>query len=561
MLQNAFFAFMALQAIAYAASIHTGTSTGWDDPVLKEKLKRAEFHSVYNGSGELGKRTTNECGAQCTTFCYTGDAGTGPNTGDCADIGGMISVGVYGSQFTTKAGQETSIVKNSCKTFFHNQASDGQDAVYCTADLAAVNNYIANNCAAAQNAHGGICVSGDGRFYIETINSYNQGPFASVNLPFASGKIRGVNLGGLFVVEPWMMGGEWARMGCDGTNDEWQCMTERNAQAGFESHWDQWITEQDIIQIANWGLNTVRIPVGYWIVDGARAASDPYATGGFSRLQRLLQWCNTHNVYAIIDLHAAPGVSTPNQQFAGHSVPASQVGFYNEDNFGRAKLFLWNITTHKITDPSFAAVFALEVLNEPWTQNTGSPSNIGLITSYYPTAYQTIRSREQELGRTCSNTGTPYKRSFDKRASYTDCLNILFMDTNWGSGDSATFLPGLSHVMFDDHRYFAYSPDLDTTGEILSAACDTNPVKQGAAPKVFGEFSLATTNQNGDLNTGNTAFYQNYMNRQIQTYEKGIGWTFWSYKTETDYQWSYIKGVQAGVISSNAATMASAGTC
>ncbi|KAH8917769.1 hypothetical protein BT69DRAFT_1338812 [Atractiella rhizophila] len=179
---------------SYAASIHTGTSTGWDDPVLKEKLKRAEFHSVYNGSGELGKRTTNECGGQCTTFCYTGDAGTGPNTGDCADIGGMISVGVYGSQFTTKAGQETSIVKNSCKTFFHNQASDGQDAVYCTADLAAVNNYIANNCAAAQNAHGGICVSGDGRFYIETINSYNQGPFASVNLPFASGKIRGVNL-------------------------------------------------------------------------------------------------------------------------------------------------------------------------------------------------------------------------------------------------------------------------------------------------------------------------------------------------------------------------------
>ncbi|KAH8926305.1 glycoside hydrolase family 5 protein [Atractiella rhizophila] len=325
-------------------------------------------------------------------------------------------------------------------------------------------------------------------------------------------------------------------------------MTQNNAQAGFISHWDTWITQADIQQIKNWGLNTVRIPVGYWIVDGARASSDPYARGGYFYLKRLLRWCADIGIYAIIDLHAAPGVSTPNQQFSGHSVPASGVQFYNQDNFGRAKLFAWNITTATVQDPDFASVFSIEALNEPWRLDQGAPANSinALISSYYPTFVNTVRSREQELGRTCSAIGTPYKRSLvkniDKRAAYTDCLNIAFMSADWQSGDPSTYLPNYNHIMYDSHRYFAYS-DQGSAADVLRNSCQNSVVKENPEPVFVGEFSLALPNHNGDFALSNINFYKQFIGNQAYAYEQGIGWTFWTYKTETDLDWSYSQAV------------------
>jgi len=39
-----------------------------------------------------------------------------------------------------------------------------------------------------------------------------------------AGMIRGVNLGGLFISEPWMMMDEWQNMGCANTKSEFDCV-------------------------------------------------------------------------------------------------------------------------------------------------------------------------------------------------------------------------------------------------------------------------------------------------------------------------------------------------
>jgi hypothetical protein len=83
-------------------------------------------------------------------------------------------------------------------------------------------------------------------------------------------KIRGVNLGSLFVVEPWMMGGSWSGMGCGDMKSEFDCMKKLGKDAGnaaFQKHWDTFITEEDMDKIKEYGLNTVRVPVGYWMVE------------------------------------------------------------------------------------------------------------------------------------------------------------------------------------------------------------------------------------------------------------------------------------------------------
>jgi aryl-phospho-beta-D-glucosidase BglC (GH1 family) len=124
------------------------------------------------------------------------------------------------------------------------------------------------------------------------------------------GKIRGVNLGSLFVMEPWMAGNEWNTMGCGSTQSEFDCMIKLGQAAGnkvFQAHWARWITESDFAEMASYGINTVRIPVGYWIYeDIVYRDSEHFPQGGFPYLQKVCNWAANYGFYVIIDLHGAP---------------------------------------------------------------------------------------------------------------------------------------------------------------------------------------------------------------------------------------------------------------
>lgn len=61
----------------------------------------------------------------------------------------------------------------------------------------------------------------------------------------ASSKMRGVNLGALFVMEPWMASTEWQNMGCGDTKSEFDCVTllgQNLANVRFQAHYDSWTT-------------------------------------------------------------------------------------------------------------------------------------------------------------------------------------------------------------------------------------------------------------------------------------------------------------------------------
>jgi aryl-phospho-beta-D-glucosidase BglC (GH1 family) len=65
--------------------------------------------------------------------------------------------------------------------------------------------------------------------------------------------IRGVNLGGWLVLEPWM---NWELVGNTGAVDQWSFDQTSNAQSALQSHWQSWFGEADMAKIASWGLNT-----------------------------------------------------------------------------------------------------------------------------------------------------------------------------------------------------------------------------------------------------------------------------------------------------------------
>jgi glucan 1,3-beta-glucosidase len=90
---------------------------------------------------------------------------------------------------------------------------------------------------------------------------------------------RGVNIGGWLVAEHWMSqtsviwDGVPDNIANGGEHKVMEYWGHNNGDWRFEQHRNQWITEDDIKEMASYGINCVRVPVGFWIM-----GTDP--TGG-----------------------------------------------------------------------------------------------------------------------------------------------------------------------------------------------------------------------------------------------------------------------------------------
>lgn len=135
-----------------------------------------------------------------------------------------------------------------------------------------------------------------------------------------SEKIRGVNLGSLFVVEPWMIQKEWTAMGCAGTNSEFDCVKalgQAEANAAFQHHWNNWFTEHDMDTMVSFGLNTLRIPLGFWMDESLVYSDEHFPQGALPALEKVCNWAAKRGFYVILEMHGAPGAQTAWQAFTG----------------------------------------------------------------------------------------------------------------------------------------------------------------------------------------------------------------------------------------------------
>ena len=75
-------------------------------------------------------------------------------------------------------------------------------------------------------------------------------------------KVYGVNLGGWFVLEPWITPSMFS--GGDSADEYSLCKAlGGKAQSTMSDHWNSWITQGDFQKIAGAGLTHVRVPIGY----------------------------------------------------------------------------------------------------------------------------------------------------------------------------------------------------------------------------------------------------------------------------------------------------------
>ncbi|KAG5651667.1 hypothetical protein H0H81_007863 [Sphagnurus paluster] len=126
--------------------------------------------------------------------------------------------------------------------------------------------------------------------------------------PYDSQKVRGVNLGGWLVLEPWITPSLFDNTNDSRIVDEYtfgQYQDRTKALNILKNHWDTWITEADFRDIAAAGLNHVRIPIGYWAYEVY--GGEPYIQGQLPYLAKAINWASKYNLKVLVDLHGAPG--------------------------------------------------------------------------------------------------------------------------------------------------------------------------------------------------------------------------------------------------------------
>ena len=73
-------------------------------------------------------------------------------------------------------------------------------------------------------------------------------------------------------------------------------------------HFDTFITEDDVSRIASWGMDHVRLPLDYPLIEDD-AHPGQYQESGLQHIDRCVNWCQTRGLGLILDLHRAPGYS------------------------------------------------------------------------------------------------------------------------------------------------------------------------------------------------------------------------------------------------------------
>ncbi|XXH04841.1 mRNA binding protein puf3 [Hypoxylon texense] len=362
-----------------------------------------------------------------------------------------------------------------------------------------------------------------------------------------SGKIRGVNLGSLFVVEPWLCEPEWSAMGCGGLASEWDCVRklgQDRADGAFRGHWARWITSQDFDDMKSYGLNAVRIPLGFWLDESLVKQGEYYPRGGEEYLLKVCEMASSRGFYIILDMHAAPGVQASGQSFAGHTT--SDVQFFNDDNYKRGVDFLKYLTKLVHTRSEMRNVGMIGVVNEP------AQGHDDLRSKFYPNAYNGIRQVESDL-------------------KVKDKLHVQFMGSLWGAGNPKEFLPsGAESLAFEDHRYQKWDPSIPLThAAFLADACtsDRNPGND-ESPMLVTEWAISPPDrvENSDpawRRDGNDDFYRRWFRAQAAGYERAAaGWTYWNWKAQLgDWRWSYRDAVAAGIVPRDLGGVAGSGAC
>ncbi|KAI0937818.1 hypothetical protein AcW1_003876 [Taiwanofungus camphoratus] len=269
-------------------------------------------------------------------------------------------------------------------------------------------------------------------------------PPLNTSWDWGADRIFGVNLGGLFVLEPFISPALFQAH--PDAADEWTLSADMAAdgtlQSTMEDHYSTFVTERDIAQIAGAGLNWVRLPIPFWAIEtwanvgvsatGSTVAEPFLARTCWSYILRVFEWARKYGIRINLDLHTIPG----SQNGYNHSGKLGEINFLNGPmgvaNAERALEYI-RVIAEFISQPEYRDVIPMfGMVNEALLSTIGKDQ----LTTFYLRAYDVVRN----ITGIGAGNG-PFLSIHDG-----------FMGTNYWQG----FLVGSDRIVLDTHPYFAF---------------------------------------------------------------------------------------------------------
>lgn len=327
--------------------------------------------------------------------------------------------------------------------------------------------------------------------------------------------IRGVNLGGWFVLEFWMKPHLFE--GLDGVDETYFSLHHHEPKSALEQHWNTFITKKDFQYLKSIGITNLRLPIPWWLL-----GETPYHSA-LPWIRHAMEWATEYDMKVLLDLHTAPGC---------------QNGF---DNGGIVNVLEWHkdpknisLTVEKLewiatTFANYPSFFGIEVLNEPhWT------IALPLLQDFYVKSYQAIRKHTDGL--------VVFHDAFRPE----DASWKVFFEKN-----------RFENVAFDIHLYHCFDPKVtskDFIGHIGVMEQRKNMILEleTFVRVIVGEWSLGIIHDK--LNHKND--YEKHLvqrtmaSMQLWVYEHAYGWYFWSYRIErsSHQDWDFKRLIEAGIM-------------
>ncbi|KAL2162007.1 hypothetical protein VTH06DRAFT_7792 [Thermothelomyces fergusii] len=398
---------------------------------------------------------------------------------------------------------------------------------------------------------------------------------------YAKRPARGVNVGGWLTLEPFITPSLFEYDLRMGIVDEYTLCKYlgRRCESVLEKHYATFVTEDTFREIRDAGLDHVRIPFSYWAVQTYEG--DPYLfRTSWRYLLRAIEWCRRYGLRVNLDLHGLPG----SQNGWNHSGRLGAIGWLNGTN--------GDVNAQRSLDihDRLSKFFA-----QPRYRN---------IISHYGLANEprmTFLDSDKVL------RWTAEAHALVRRNGVTDAV-IVFGDGFRGLGNWQGELTGLDRAALDVHQYLIFNTNqiVFNHSEKVRYACEgwtrqtleSMDPATGFGPTLIAEWSQADTDcarhltnvgwgnrwtgtyvtpdGDGDVTTprcptmnsscscdGANAppsrwsdsykrFLRLFAEAQMSSFEKGWGWFYWVWDTENAPQWSYKKGLAAGVLPAKA---------
>ncbi len=152
-----------------------------------------------------------------------------------------------------------------------------------------------------------------------------------------------------------------------------------NAAAFWNTYTANFVTAQDIADMAAEGFNTIRVPLNYRLLS-PEDTPGVYSQAGFQQLDTLIQWCKSAGLSVLLDLHACPG----GQSHDGYADPeqtywAWDAGISNWLEYGVACLWATNAdyTARTGRTPEFNQQRTVDLWREIANRYKNEPAILG----------------------------------------------------------------------------------------------------------------------------------------------------------------------------------------